>query len=99
MSSARPRPDNHPLLIVYIVGGVSINEVRALKEFRKPNFEVNEMTIAYMSVTYDLYDCRYISGQTRFSLRTKLSVIYSLNVLLIDSFHHCIEMKFKMYSF
>ena len=43
MSSARPRPDNHPLLIIFLVGGISVAEIRAVKEFitiNKPNFEV-----------------------------------------------------------
>ena len=43
MSSARPRPDSNPLLVVFIIGGLSIAEMRAVKEMMtlsKPNFEV-----------------------------------------------------------
>ena len=43
MSSARPRPDSNPLLVVFIIGGLSIAEMRAVKEMmslNKPNFEV-----------------------------------------------------------
>ncbi len=39
----KPRPDDNPLLIVFMVGGVSVAEVRAVNEFianMKPNLEV-----------------------------------------------------------
>lgn len=32
MSSARPRPNSHPLLIVYMIGGITAQEVHLLKE-------------------------------------------------------------------
>ena len=32
MSSARPRPNNHPLLLIIVVGGVTCSEVRSIRD-------------------------------------------------------------------
>ena len=32
MNVSKPRPSDHPLLIIYVVGGVSAMEVRQVKE-------------------------------------------------------------------
>lgn len=44
MSSARPRPSNHPLLLLFVVGGVSCADVRHIRDVvtsNKPDMQVS----------------------------------------------------------
>eukprot|EP00731_Ephydatia_muelleri_P024838 Em0016g1109a len=47
MSSARPRPSNHPLLLLFVVGGVSCADVRHIRDVvtsNKPDMQVIILT-------------------------------------------------------
>lgn len=46
VSSARPRPSNHPLLLIFVVGGVTCAEVRQIREMlasHKTDVQVREL--------------------------------------------------------
>lgn len=50
MSSARPRPSNHPLLVLFVVGGVTCAEVRQIWDIvasHKSNVQVRVMAACY----------------------------------------------------
>lgn len=47
MKVSRPHPSDHPLLILFMVGGVTASEVRMVKDLisaQKPNFQVIVMS-------------------------------------------------------
>ena len=48
MSSARPRPSHHPLLILFVVGGVTCAEVRQIQDIvasHKTNVRVGPVLV------------------------------------------------------
>ena len=47
MNVSKPRPSDHPLLIVFVIGGVTSTEVRQIKEVvssAKPDTQVNQFS-------------------------------------------------------
>ena len=49
MSSARPRPNSHPLLIVYMIGGITAQEIHLLKEIGAVHKSSTQVCIGYSS--------------------------------------------------
>ena len=51
---SKPRPNDHPILIVFVVGGVTATEVRLIKELAaKTNLQVSYLFINFNSVTFE----------------------------------------------
>ena len=58
MSSARPRPHQYPTMLLFVVGGVTCNEVRQLKEIlasRKTDSQVPMCAESVVTMTINNY--------------------------------------------
>lgn len=59
MSSARPRPSHHPLLILFVVGGVTCAEVRQIQDIvasHKTNVRVGPVLVRVSPMLVNLLE-------------------------------------------
>jgi len=80
MSSARPRPNHHPLLILFVVGGVTCAEVRQIQDIAAshktnvrvsyPTFQISIVILklsvkVYANYTYTFVHSQVVVGATQ----------------------------------
>ena len=68
MSSARPRPQNYPTILLFVVGGVTCNEVRQVREVltaRKTEAQVRGELCGYTAVMFCVLIVQVLIGCTK----------------------------------
>ena len=51
MNVSKPRPSDHPILIIFVIGGVTASEVRQIKETvsaAKSNIQVSDVKLYHL---------------------------------------------------
>ena len=61
-SSAGPRPNSHPLLVVYVVGGITPGEIRRINEVVSNQSSKSEVRLhVYCTITHSSIECSVLT--------------------------------------